>query len=81
MGKLDAIINHMGNFYDCVLSRHTPLADVESQHRSVSACHLANIALRLGRPVRWNPEKEQFINDPEADAFLHREQRPGFEVA
>jgi predicted dehydrogenase len=81
MGKLDAIVNHMGNFYDCVLSRHTPLADVESQHRSVSACHLANIALRLGRPLRWNPEREQFVDDAEADVLLRREQRPGFEVA
>ncbi len=80
-GKLDAIVNHMGNFYDCVLSRATPVSDVVSQHRSVSACHLANIALRLGRTVRWNPEQERFVNDPEADALLRREQRAGFEVA
>jgi predicted dehydrogenase len=81
MGKLDAIINHMGNFYDCVLNRQAPLADVESQHRSVSVCHLANIALRLGRPLRWDPKNERFVDDAEADAFLRREQRPGFEVA
>jgi predicted dehydrogenase len=79
-GKLDAIINHMGNFYDCILSRRTPISDVVSQHRSVSVCHLVNIALRLGRPVRWNPEQERFVNDAEADALLSREQRPGFEV-
>ncbi len=80
-GKLEAIVNHMGNFYDCVLSRHTPVSDVLSQHRSVSACHLVNIALRLGRPLRWSPEQECFVNDTEADALLRREQRPGFEVA
>jgi predicted dehydrogenase len=81
MGKLDAIINHMGNFYDCIVSRHTPLADVESQHRSVSVCHLANIAMRLGRPLRWNPEAEQLLNDEEANALLRRRQRAGFEIA
>jgi predicted dehydrogenase len=80
MGKLDAIVNHMGNFYDCVIARRTPVSDVESQHRSVCVCHLANIALRLGRPLRWNPEQERFIDDTEADAFLRREQRTGFEV-
>lgn len=79
-GKLDAIINHMGNFFDCVESRRTPVSDVESQHRSVSTCHLGNISMRLGRPLRWNPEDERFINDPEADTWLKREQRKGFET-
>ena len=50
-GKLDAIINHMGNFFDCVETRRTPVSDVESQHRSVSTCHLGNISMRLGRPL------------------------------
>ena len=80
-GKLDAIVNHMGNFYDCLVSRKTPISDVETQHRSVTACHLANIALRLGRKVRWNPDREQFVDDPEADKLLSRPQRDGFEIA
>lgn len=80
-GKLEAIVNHMGNFYDCLLSRQTPISDVETQHRSVSACHLANIAMKLGRTVHWNPETEQFVNDREADQLLIRPQRAGFEVA
>jgi myo-inositol 2-dehydrogenase / D-chiro-inositol 1-dehydrogenase len=79
-GKLDAIINHMGNFYDCVLSRQTPISDVTSQHRSVSVCHLVNIALRLGRPLRWKADQERFVDDAAADALLHREQRKGYEV-
>ncbi len=69
-GKLDAIINHMGNFYDCCQSRHTPLSAVVSQHRSVSTCHLANISMRLGRPLEWDPQAERFMNDPEADRWL-----------
>ena len=80
-GKLDAIINHMGNFFDCVASRKTPVSDVESQHRSVSVCHLANIAIRLGRPLKWDPQAECFQGDAEADRYLRRDQREGYEVA
>lgn len=79
-GKLDAIINHMGNFFDCVASRGTPISDVASQHRSVSTCHLGNISTRLGRPLKWDPDKEVFVGDSEADTWLKREQRKGFET-
>ena len=80
-GKLDAIINHMGNFFDCIQARKKPISDIESQHRSVSTCHLGNIAMRLGRPVKWDPEKEEFPGDTEANRLLKREQRSGFEIA
>ncbi len=79
-GKLDAIINHMGNFFDCVRSRQPPLADVASQHRSVSACHLANISMRLGRQLRWDPRAETFLADDEANTQLSRPRRKGFEL-
>jgi len=79
-GKLDAIINHMGNFVDCLRSRQMPIADVASQHRSVSACHLANISMRLGRTLHWNPETEQCVADDEANRWLSRPQRAGFET-
>jgi predicted dehydrogenase len=79
-GKLDAIINHMGNFFDCVHSRKAPISDIESQHRSVSTCHLGNIAMRLGRPLNWDPELERFPDDQEANRHLSRDQRPGFET-
>ena len=80
-GKLDAIVNHMGNFFDCVQSRKQPVSDVESQHRSVSTCHLGNISLRLGRPLKWDSIKEQFVGDPEANRMLTREQRTGYEIS
>ena len=80
-GKLEAIKNHMGNFFDCIAERKTPVSDIESQHRSVSTCHLGNIAMRLDRPLRWNPELEQFPEDTEANEYLSREQRDGFETA
>ncbi|MEE2825073.1 MAG: Gfo/Idh/MocA family oxidoreductase [Planctomycetota bacterium] len=79
-GKLDAIINHMGNFFDCIDSRQTPISDLESQHRSVSTCHLVNIAIRVQRPLDWDPVQEVFRNDPAANAHLKREQRQGFEI-
>ncbi|MBM4001059.1 MAG: Gfo/Idh/MocA family oxidoreductase [Planctomycetes bacterium] len=81
MGKLDAIVNHMGNFLDCVASRAAPISDVESQHRAAATCHIGNIALRLGRPLAWDPVAEQFENDAEANGMLARETRSGFEVA
>lgn len=79
-GKLDAIVSHMENFFDCIRTRRQPISDIVSQHRSVTTCHLANIAMRLGRPLRWDPEKESFVGDREADTWLRREQRKGFET-
>jgi hypothetical protein len=46
----------------------------------VTVCHLANIARQAGRPLRWNPAIERFIDDPAADALLVRERRKGFEL-
>jgi predicted dehydrogenase len=79
-GKLDAIYNHMGNFFDCIEPRHLPVSDIESQHRSVSTCHLGNIAMRVGRTLKWDPKAESFPGDDEANSHLSREQRSGFEI-
>lgn len=80
MGKLDSIINHMGNFFDCIQTRHQPLSDVLSQHQSVTTCHIGNIALRLGRSLRWDPQAERFVGDDEANTWLRRTQRAGYEI-
>ncbi|NBW96960.1 MAG: gfo/Idh/MocA family oxidoreductase [Planctomycetia bacterium] len=79
-GKIEAIMNHMGNFFDCVAARRQPIADVESGHRSVSVCHLGNSSCKLGRPLKWDPAAERFVGDSEADALLSRPQRKGFET-
>ncbi|NND96900.1 MAG: Gfo/Idh/MocA family oxidoreductase [Pirellulaceae bacterium] len=79
-GKLDAIVNHMGNFFDCIETRKKPVSDVESQHRSVSTCHLGNIAMRLGRALKWDPEAETFLGDNNANQHLRRDQRSGYET-
>ena len=68
--------DHYRNFIDCVLSRKEPIAPVETAHRSVTICHLGNIALRLGREVlKWDPVKEQIIGDDEAAKMLGRPYR------
>lgn len=71
-GSGDGHPEHVRNFIDCVKSRQMPTADVEIGHTSVIACHLGNIALRLRRTVRWDPQNEQVVNDPEAQPFVGR---------
>ncbi len=72
--------SHMGNFFDCIKSRKQPISDVHTHHRAMTTCHLANIAIRLGRKLNWNPETEQLEGDAEAQAMQTREQRQGYEV-
>jgi len=79
-GKLESIISHMHNFFECIQTKNPTISEVQSQHRSVSTCHLANIAIRLGRPIGWDPIAEVCIDDPQANQMLSREQRKGFEI-
>ena len=63
--------DHMGNFFEAWKYGKWPISDVDSQHRSVSACHLANISIRLKRKLTWDAAKEQFVGDSEANAMLN----------
>jgi predicted dehydrogenase len=67
--------DHHGNWLDCVRSRQRPIAPVEVAHRSCSACLLHHIAMKTGRKLHWDPVKERFRNDDEANAMLSRPQR------
>ena len=68
---------HERNFLDCIKSRKRPNGDIEDGHRATTACHLANLSLRLGgRKLRWDAEKEDFIGDREASAMLVRPYTP-----
>ena len=67
--------DHKGNFLQCVRTRGETIAPIENAHRSVSCAHLGNLAMLLGRKLKWDPEKERFINDPEADRMLSRSMR------
>jgi predicted dehydrogenase len=72
--------NHMGNFFECIKDREQPISDVFTHHRSMTTCHLANIAIRLGRKLEWDAEKEQIIGDKDAQQMQAREQRKGYEI-
>jgi predicted dehydrogenase len=68
--------NHYRNFIDCVISRKQTVAPVETAHRSITICHLGNIALRLGRDkLKWDPVKEEILDDAEAAKMLSRPYR------
>ena len=71
---------HMKNFFDCVKTREQPISDVFTHHRALTTCHLANIAIRLGRPLEWDPKTQQIVGDEAANAWQRREQRKGFEI-
>ncbi|QMW06190.1 Gfo/Idh/MocA family protein [Spirosoma foliorum] len=64
--------NHYKDFFDAMRKRSKPICDVEIGHRTASVCNIGNIAYRLKRPLQWNPKKEQFKNDDEANALLGR---------
>jgi predicted dehydrogenase len=72
--------DHYGNWIHCIRERKLPVSDVFSHHRILSTCHLANIAIRLGRELKWDPKAEQMINDVEGNKWLSRKQRAGYEI-
>jgi hypothetical protein len=73
--RLEVSKDHKANFFDCVRTRKQPICAAEIGHRSASVCHLGAISTRLGRKLQWDPKKEQFVNDSEADTWLSRQQR------
>ena len=71
---------HIENFFDCMKTRELPAADVEIGHRSVSFCHLVNICRRMNRKLQWDPVKEQFVGDDEANKLVDLPRRKGYEL-
>ncbi len=67
--------NHMGNFFECIEDRSKPISDVWSHHRTMTSCHLCNIALMLGRELKWDPKSESFVDDEQANALMSRKSR------
>ena len=70
--------NHVQNFLECVRSRQKPIAGAEVGHRSATVCHLGNIAIRVGRPLGWDPAAERFVDDAAANRLLERTPRVSF---
>jgi predicted dehydrogenase len=73
--RLYASNDHMGNFFDCVRTRKPPICAAGVGHRSATVCHLGVIAMRLGRPLKWDGDAERFVGDEDANAWLAREPR------
>jgi predicted dehydrogenase len=67
--------NHHTDFLNSVRTRERNASDAEIACRSISVCHMGNIAIYLNRPLKWDARKEQFIDDAEANQMLHREPR------
>ncbi len=67
--------NHQDNFLECVKTRKRTITDMDIGRRSITICHLGNIAYELGRPLRWDPVKERFVGDKQANRMLSRPMR------
>jgi predicted dehydrogenase len=70
-----------GDFLHCVRTRQQTFRNIEVAHRTATACHLGNIAYWLNRPLKWDPVKEQFIGDDEANRWLARPKRSPWHLA
>jgi predicted dehydrogenase len=67
--------DHHENWFDCIQSRKQPICDVEIGHRSVTVCHIGNIAIKLGRELKWDPKTERFVGDDQANLLLSKPMR------
>jgi len=67
--------NHHQDFLNCIASRQRPICDIEIGHRSATACHLGNIALRTGKKVQWDAVAQRIINDDQTAKMSSREPR------
>jgi predicted dehydrogenase len=72
--------DHRANFLDAVKTRSTPISHIEAAIRSDTVCHLADISMRLGRKLRWNPEAEKFENDDSANRLRARAMRSPWRI-
>jgi len=72
--------DHVDNWLSCILTGERPISDIAIGRRSAAICHLLNIARYLGRSLKWDPDKEVFIGDDEANTYLSREPRKGYEL-
>ena len=76
----DGAKHPMTDLLNCVRTRKRPFQDIEYAHRTATICHLVNIGRRLGRPLKWDPVKEDFINDPEASRHINRPRRGPWQI-
>jgi len=71
---------HKQNFYRCIREGGLPVSDVYSHIMAMNTCHLASIAGRLGRTIKWDPATERIVGDDQAASFAARKPRAGYEI-
>lgn len=71
---------HKDNFYRCIREGGLPVSDVYSHVQTLNTCHLAAIAARFGREIKWDPKAESIVGDEQAASLFAREQRAGYEI-
>jgi predicted dehydrogenase len=79
-GPYETATPHHRNFIASIRDRKDPIASVDIGHSSCTVCNLGNIAYDLSRPVKWDPAKEEFIDDQQADLYMHRTYRSGYKL-
>ena len=72
--------DHHGNWLECVRSRRQPIAPVEVAHRACSTCLLHHMAMKAKRKLFWDPVKERFKNDDEANKMVSRPHRKPYSL-
>lgn len=73
--RLTKSTDHYANFIESIRTRQPAITPIETAHRSASVGHICLVAGKLGRKVRWNPDSEEFVNDPDANRLLGRAMR------
>jgi len=71
---------HKNNFYRCLREGGLPVSDVFTHVQMLNTCHLAAIAARLGRVIKWDPKAEQIVGDDQAATFFSRKRREGYDI-
>ncbi|MFK8113149.1 MAG: Gfo/Idh/MocA family protein [Rubripirellula sp.] len=72
--------SHMANFIESVKTRKQPISDVPSHNAMLNVCHAINIAMRLNRTLTYDPKARNFVDDKQANSFVSRKQRKGYEI-
>ena len=72
--------DHMRHFFECLKERKFTISDPFTHHRTMTSCHLCNIAILLKRKLRWDPDKEDFVGDAQASALRSRPQRAPYTI-
>jgi myo-inositol 2-dehydrogenase/D-chiro-inositol 1-dehydrogenase len=72
--------DHMRHFFECLKQRKFTISDPFTHHRTMTACHLCNLAILLKRKLKWDPAKEDFVGDQQASALRSRRQRAPYTI-